>query len=109
MQKQLTPEQILAKLRHTGFKLCNDMNAPEDCRQVYVSGQTYYHWYEYGRHNPLVANYMKGLEKPHDADGGLDIGNGDMVRGELYILADLKRHRLGYESATELRAFKVLA
>ena len=56
MKKRHSAEQIVAKLRQADVELGKGLKAPEVCKQLGVSEQTYYRWRtKYGGMAPHMA------------------------------------------------------
>ena len=56
-RKRYTVEQILSKLREAEVALAQGSSTAEVCRNIGVSGQTYYRWRkEYGGPSPWRAS-----------------------------------------------------
>ena len=80
MKKRHTVEQIVAKLRQADVLLGKGTKAPEVCKQLGISEQTYYRWRQkYGGMDPEMAKQLRALEKENSrlkrlvADQALDI------------------------------------
>ena len=63
-RKNLTPEQIISKLREAEVLLGKGESTPSACRTIGVSENTYYRWRKmYGGMQVNQAKKMKELEK----------------------------------------------
>ncbi len=63
-QKRHTVDQIIAKLRRADVLLGKGARVPEVCKQLEITGQTYYRWRQkYGGMQPEMAKQLKALEK----------------------------------------------
>ncbi len=63
-RKRHSAEQIIAKLREAEVLLQRGQAVPQVCRQLGVTGQTYYRWRkEYGGMRVDQAKRLKDLEK----------------------------------------------
>ena len=63
-RKRHTPEQIIRKLREAEVELGRGLKAPEVCRKLGITEQTYYRWRkEYGGLRLDQAKRLKELEK----------------------------------------------
>jgi len=80
MKKRYGAEQIVVMLRQADVELGKGLKAPEVCRGLGISEQTYYRWRQkYGGMAPDMARQLKALEKENGrlkrlvADQALDI------------------------------------
>ena len=63
-QKRHTVDQIIAKLRRADVLLGKGSKAPEVCKQLEITEQTYYRWRQkYGGMQPEMAKELKALQK----------------------------------------------
>ena len=63
-QKRHTVDQIIAKLRRADVLLGKGARVPEVCKQLEITGQTYYRWRQkYGGMQPEMAKELKALQK----------------------------------------------
>ena len=63
-RKRHTAEEIINRLREAEVGLVNGMAAPEACRKLGVSEQTYYHWRKkYGGPSRNQAKRLRELEQ----------------------------------------------
>ena len=64
MKKRYTETQIVAKLRQADVLIGKGNSVPEVCREIDVSGQTYYRWRQkYGGMSPEMVKELKELQK----------------------------------------------
>ena len=63
-RKRHTPEEIIRKLREAEVELARGQSAPQACRKIGVTEQTYYRWRkEYGGLRLDQAKRLKQLER----------------------------------------------
>ena len=63
-RKRFRPEEIIHKLREAEVELAQGKKAPEVCKKLGVTEQTYYRWRkEYGGLKVDQARRLKDLEK----------------------------------------------
>jgi putative transposase len=63
-RKRHTPEEIIRKLREAEVELAKGQSAPQACRKIGVTEQTYYRWRkEYGGLRLDQAKRLKQLER----------------------------------------------
>ena len=63
-RKRFSTEQIITKLRQAEVELSRGLRAPQVCKKVGVSEQTYYRWRkEYGGLRLAQAKRLKTLEQ----------------------------------------------
>ena len=63
-RKRHTPEEVIGKLRAIEVELAKGQSAPQACRKVGVTEQTYYRWRkEYGGLRLDQAKRLKQLER----------------------------------------------
>ena len=79
-RKNVTPAQIINRLRKAEVELANGKTIKEVCRGLGVSEQTYYRWRrEYGGMKATQAKRLKELEKENQhlkrAVAGLTVDN----------------------------------
>ncbi len=87
--KRFTSQQIVEKLRQADIELGKGLTAPEVCRKIEISQQTYYRWRQkYGGMNPLC-------HLPLIWQHGGAIGDTSVLRTNHRILdpSDGPRHR----------------
>ena len=80
MKKKHSGPQIVAKLRQADVLIGQGKSAPEVCREIEVSQQTYYRWRQkYGGMSPDMIKQLRLLQKENKrlktvvADQALDI------------------------------------
>jgi len=63
-QKRHSVDQIIKKLRRADVELGKGKKAPEVCKYIEITEQTYYRWRQkYGGMQPEMAKQLKTLEK----------------------------------------------
>jgi transposase-like protein len=63
-RKSITPEQVIARLRHIEMALANGKTLPQACKKVAIPTQSYYRWRrEYGGLQVTQAKRFKDLER----------------------------------------------
>ncbi len=63
-RKRFTTEQIIAKLREAAVKLSQGMKIEHICRELSITGNTYYRWRkEYGGLGVSQVRRLKELER----------------------------------------------
>jgi transposase-like protein len=63
-RRRHTPEEIIRKLREAEVELAKGQSAPQACRKIGVTEQTYYRWRkEYGGLRLDQAKRLKQLER----------------------------------------------
>ncbi len=80
MKKKHSGPQIVAKLRQADVLIGQSKTVPEVCREIEVSQQTYYRWWQkYGGMSPDMIKQLRLLQKENKrlktvvADQALDI------------------------------------
>jgi transposase-like protein len=64
MAKQLSGNEIVSKLRQADVLIGQGKTIPEVCREIGVTGQTYYRWRnKYGGMSPEMIKQYKELQK----------------------------------------------
>jgi putative transposase len=63
-RKRFTPEQIIGILREADVKLSQGKNVGQICREMGITGQSYYRWRkEYGGMKTAQVKRLKDLER----------------------------------------------
>jgi transposase-like protein len=80
MKKKFSGPQIVAKLRQADILIGQGKKVPEVCKEIEVSGNTYYRWRQkYGGMSPDMIKQFRALQKENTrlrsviADQALDI------------------------------------
>ena len=80
MKKKYSGTEIVGKLRQADVLIGQGKTVPEVCREIGVTGQTYYRWRnKYGGMSPDMVKQLRELQKENSrlrkvvADQALDI------------------------------------